>query len=317
MGKTKIEWATHTVNWLAGCTKVSPACTHCYAEVMSARLATMPQAPPRYHDGVIADRRWTGRVSYDAAALVAAFPLLRRRGVRVFANSMSDTFHEHAPSVSLTDLADAIKSMPAGTPGVLMLLTKRPDRLLAWQREHFPGGLPAYVWVGCTVEDQRRANERAPLLLQVRASVRFLSCEPLLGPIDLDFLASEGLGIPGYRFSALQPWPPGGEPGISWVIAGGESGPGARPSQPDWFRSLRDQCERAGVPFFFKQWGSWVPQGRVINRDGSPATREAEKLHAGSWYLPDGTVLSHASKKSAGRLLDGREHNGMPEVTRV
>jgi protein gp37 len=210
---TKIEWATHTSNWLAGCTKVSPACAHCYAETMSARLATMPQAPQRYRDGVVEGRRWTGEVSYDPAALAAAFNDLRsaKHPRRVFINSMSDTFHEVVPSASLAELAtyilqhDVIRAarrrvrrgeasgvdhINAGLmhrdDHVIMLLTKRPGRLLSWQRERFPGGLPSWVWVGCTVEDQRRADERVPVLLQVQtAGVRFLSVEPLLGPVDL------------------------------------------------------------------------------------------------------------------------------------
>jgi protein gp37 len=181
---------------LAG--KVSPACTHCYAETMTARLATMPQSPPRYHDGVVQDRRWTGRIGYDSDALRYAFNDLRvaRDQRRVFVNSMSDTFHEAVPPRSLRDLAafiiqhdrccaamakvkvgtatidDAVKaSLTRRDDHVIMLLTKRPDRLLAWQREHFPAGLPAWVWVMTTVEDQARANLRIPFLLQVKAAV--------------------------------------------------------------------------------------------------------------------------------------------------
>ncbi len=253
---TKIEWATHTANWLAGCTKVSPACTHCYAETMSARLATMPHAPDRYRDGVTKDRRWTGRVSYDRDALHAAFRAFRyaRQPQRVFVNSMSDTFHADAPPESLADLASSIRAWGDGAENgghVIMLLTKRHDRLLSWQREHFPDGLPAWVWAGCTVEDQRRADERVPVLLDVAARVRFLSVEPMLGPVDL---AQAG----GIRWDSVGDSTPGtGESfatsDIGWVIVGCESGPRRRETSGEWVRAIRDDCVRAGVPFFLKQ----------------------------------------------------------------
>lgn len=244
--KTTIEWATHTANWLAGCTKVSPACTHCYAETMSARLATMPKAPPRYRDGVVEGRRWTGRISYDRNALFQAFDdfMEARRPQRVFINSMSDTFHADAVDDSLIDLAEAIKmvSQPMTVKGsVIMLLTKRPDRLLSWQREHFPDGLPAWVWVGCTVEDQRRADERVPVLLEVAARVRFLSVEPLLGRVCLPYSAFNGSD----SFDSME--------GIGWVIVGCESGARRRETSADWVRAIRDDCVRSGVPFFLKQ----------------------------------------------------------------
>ena len=267
---TKIEWATHTVNWLAGCTKISPACTNCYAEVMTARLATMPNAPARYREGVVSDRRWTGRVTYDSDALRAAFDGLRDATSprRVFCNSMSDTFHADAPPESLRHLADRIMhheklrhaSGLADRPlmrcdgHVIMLLTKRPDRLLAWQREHFPDGLPSWVWVGCTVEDQRRADERLDHLLNVHARVHFASVEPLLGPLDLEEW------MPGPRADGTDNFR-----GLSWLIVGGESGPGARPMHPEWARSLRDQCSAAGVAFFMKQMAS--PQKSDIPAD--------------------------------------------------
>ncbi len=263
MGKTKIEWATHTSNWLAGCTKVSPACTHCYAETMTARLATMPASPARYHDDVVADGRWTGRLSYDRTALDAALAGLAgaKKPRRVFANSMSDTFHASAPAESLVDLAEGIRRTVVPRDAALMLLTKRPERARDWQREHFPGGLPSWVWIGATVEDLKRAAERVPYLVEIAtAGVRFLSVEPLLGPVDLSqWLAvyrSQASGLRYTRASAAGDHDVLSSP-LSWVIAGGESGTGARPMHPDWARRLRDDCRAAGVPFFFKQWGEW------------------------------------------------------------
>ena len=329
---TKIEWATHTVNWLAGCTKISPACTNCYAEVMTARLATMPNAPARYREGVVSDRRWTGRVTYDSDALRAAFDGLRDATSprRVFCNSMSDTFHADAPPESLRHLADRImhheklrhangladRPLMRCDGHVIMLLTKRPDRLLAWQREHFPDGLPSWVWVGCTVEDQRRADDRIPYLLQVDTAVRFLSCEPLLGPVDLDKLAcryrsSEAIGV---RIGGRHEWP-----GIQWVIVGGESGPGARPMHPEWARSLRDQCVAAGVPFHFKQWGEYGVTDRPLHdasfvayTDGKPEPFDCGSLNTDRPHM----FMSRIGKHAAGRLLDGRTWDEFPGEVR-
>lgn len=364
MAKTDIEWATDTENWLAGCTKVSPACQHCYAETMTARQATMPNAPRRYREGVIEDRRWTGRVSYSPAAMFRAFDALERARTprRVFCNSMSDTFHANVPLESLADLAERIDvwdrcwwrsdtgcerldavgeeistmEMPTrGRRSVIMLLTKRPERMLAWQREHFPDGLPSWVWVGCTVEDQARADARVPVLLEVNAPVRFLSCEPLLGPVDLLTPAFTGAG----SFARME--------GISWVIAGGESGAKARPSHPDWFRSLRDQCTQAGVPFLFKQWGEWKPISQMSEDETSALYRsrrlagsDEDQDHLDEVYgrvctVPElilgtdgvhlpllhpeafqaGRRAMHAfrvGKHNAGRHLDGVLHDGYP-----
>lgn len=259
---TKIEWATHTSNWLAGCTKVSPACTSCYAETMSSRLASIPNAPQRYWDGVVSGGRWTGRVSYDRDALWSAFAGLvnAKRPRRVFVNSMSDTFHADAPPESLDDLAAAMRGARdfcASNGHVIMLLTKRPDRMAAWQREHFPAGLPSWVWVGTTVEDQRRADERIPHLLRVdTAGVRFLSVEPMLGPVDLREHLHHAPCIASPVNSAFK-WASFGCAGcrdrIGWVIAGCESGRKPRPTDEAWVCDLRDQCAEAGVPFFLKQ----------------------------------------------------------------
>jgi protein gp37 len=148
------------------------------------------------------------------------------------------------------------------------------------------------VWLGVSAERQQEADERIPLLLQTPAAIRFVSCEPLLGPINL--------------FDFIGPWGPTPQslqapPQLDWIIVGGESGPGARPMHPDWARSLRDQCEAAGVKFFFKQWGVW---GRVGDQRPSPN------------HLPqDADICTRVGKKLAGRLLDGREHNEFPEVS--
>jgi len=322
VSKTKIEWATHTVNWLAGCTKVSAACTNCYAETMSARIVAMG-GPERYR-GVTEGRRWTGRINYDPKALLAAFDGIRaaKKPRRVFVNSMSDTFHDDAPRKSLEDLHDEILKIEWARlgmgssghwPHVLMLLTKRPANLLAWQREYFPKGLPPWVWVGCTVEDQDAANERVPLLIQVKTQgVLFLSMEPLLGFVNI----SAGLwsqppsGVPDESPDAGGMWTGPralGDAGIGWCISGGESGPKARPSHPDWFKSLRDQCVAAGVPFHFKAWGKWA------NKEIPAPAGSDWSLAGGERWVYDGDNRARVTRyHDGGRELDGRTWDETP-----
>ncbi len=334
MGKTSISWATHTANWLAGCTKVSPACANCYALTMSSRQIHMAKArgdtESRYLGTVdTATGAWTGLLNYDHNALFGTFVglLHARRSRRVFINSMSDTFHKDAPPESLVDLAKAIRRYeemerekygPTGRDfkHVIMLLTKRPDRLRAWQSEHFPEGLPSWVWVGTTVEDQRRADERVPELCAVRiqaGGVRFLSMEPLLGPVDLgDLYIGRGEGNVDSCLSK-----------IGWVIVGAESGPNARPMHPAWATSLRDQAQGAGVPFHFKQWGTWTP---VTDWTG-PTTFFGPDHTAAHPMSPNGTyavsfdrskgdaMMLKVGKHAAGRLLDGRTWDEVPGVS--
>jgi protein gp37 len=183
------------------------------------------------------------------------------------------------------------------------------------------------LWIGVSVENQQAANERIPLLLQVPAAVRFLSCEPLLGPIDLTAIPQTV--SPGYFGDCLQPYhvphcdKETSYPTINWVIVGGESGTGARPVHPDWVRSLRDQCQQAGVSYFFKQWGMYVDVNNVLP---VPMGDFAKNLKTGEWVSVDntGAIVDHVSgpnkavlmakvgKKDAGRLLEGREWNEFP-----
>lgn len=321
MGDTKIEWATRTENWLAGCTKVSEACRHCYALTMSLRLASglgNEATTAHYAPAVDLQRKaWTGALTYNPEALRRAFRRLRsaRTAQRVFCNSMSDTFHDQAPRESLDDLAyhireagrerwkgdvwrvdtDSGRTVLHRRAHVIMLLTKRPANLLAWQREHFPAGLPSWVWVGCTVEDQKRADERIPVLVQVHAAVRFLSMEPLLGPVVLTPLALARL---------------------EQVITGGESGPQARPSHPQWYRDIRDQCVEAGVSYFHKQngeWRAWSRKDFQSDRAWYVAEVEQQKTNVASMTWADMTVSYKVGKRAAGRLLDGRTWDEVPQ----
>ena len=248
---SKIEWTDETWNPVTGCTKVSPGCDHCYAERITERF---------HGPGSFAQVR----LHEDRLSL----PLRWRKPRRVFVNSMSDLFHEDVPTTFIAAVFDVMARTPQHT---YQVLTKRHARLRSLGRgATFGEGWPLpNVWLGVSVENQQWADIRIPALLETPAAVRFLSCEPLLGPVDL---IGQGGDLVGAGIYAL-PDPPehdDGEPVcidhgaeqcrrcrfVDWVIAGGESGPGARPMHPDWVRSLRDQCEGARVPFFFKQAGA-------------------------------------------------------------
>lgn len=228
-----IEWTDATWNPVTGCTKISAGCKHCYAERMAHRLQAMRQE--NYRNGF--------KLTLQPQAL--EIPLRWRTPRTIFVNSMSDLFHQDVP---LEYIARVFDLMVKASWHRFQVLTKRADRLaevahwLPW---------PENVWMGVSVEDTR-VRSRIDSLRDVGAAVRFLSCEPLIGPLhDLNL------------------------DNIHWVIAGGESGPGARPMSAEWVTDLRDQCKDANVPFFFKQWGG-------------------------------------VNKKTAGRELEGRIHNDMP-----
>lgn len=303
--ETKIEWCDHTFNPWWGCTRVSPACEHCYAEAFAKRTGNDvwgAKAPRKF----FGDKHWAEPRRWNEAAAKAG---VRKR---VFCASMADVFEDRR---DLDEARSRLWTLIAETPHLdWLLLTKRPDvmlRLWPWQ----PDAVPHNVWAGVTLEDQRRANERIPVLLRVPARVRFLSCEPLLGPVDLDDIESPD----GDDFSALdridadQDSEAHGEEfhTVDWVIAGGESGPGARPMKPDWARALRDQCANAGVPFFLKQWGDWWPVQQWQYESGREKPKETELE-----CLPNQECFIRLGKAKAGSLLDGREHKAWPEVAR-
>ncbi|WP_186125979.1 phage Gp37/Gp68 family protein [Burkholderia gladioli] len=321
---SKIEWTDHTFNPWEGCQKVGPGCDHCYAEARNARFAGGtavnwgPGAPRRRTSTVNwrAPVRWNGWHEEFFAA--------HGRRQRVFCASLADVFDNAAPAAWRRDLAALIEATPALD---WLLLTKRIGNAAAMLVDMFPAGTPDHVWLGATVVNQAEADRDVPKLLATPAHVRFLSIEPMLGPVDLGRAwrgeAAVGGRCPGRYLPALREVP---RPSISWVIAGGESGPGARPEHPDWPRALRDQCAKAGVPFLFKQHGEWAPgsgdfgagrfataavafDGRVV-----PGGHRAQDYPTGA-SSADGWALVHrVGKRAAGRLLDGVEHNGFPVV---
>jgi protein gp37 len=332
---TKIEWtrgddgsAGATWNPVTGCDEVAEGCDHCYAKTFAERWRGVPGHP--FEQGFDV-RLWPDRLDK---------PLSWRKPRRVFVNSMSDLFHDAVPTEFI---ARVFATMALSSRHTYQLLTKRPARmrsvlssedfreaaaerasdLIGHTPPHFghwrldlggqrlagdsglggdwtvtpakdgnlwspPWPLPN-VWLGVSVETQKWADIRIPKLTKTPAAVRFLSCEPLLGPVDLDGLV-----------------------GIHWVIAGGESGAGARPMHPAWARSLRDQCQAAGVPFFFKQWGAWAPteaRGLVLSASN---TREVLVGHPLD-DLGHRQIMRRVGKGKAGRELDGRAWDEFPE----
>jgi len=241
---------------------------------------------------------------------------------------MSDLFHEGVPDEFI---AQVWQRMAWNQQHIFQILTKRPQRMLDWVLEHggeavFAGEREEYeeslkehgwplrnVWLGVSIEDQARADERIPLLLQTPAAVRWISAEPLLGPVDLRDPPND-MGEP--RFSYLERVD-GTGPRLNWVVVGGESGPGARPMHPDWARSLRDQCAAVGTPFFFKQWGAWSPEwawANAVNVDVTTGAARNPNAHMGPRGLAvqSQDTLFLVGKKAAGRVLDGRTHDEYP-----
>jgi len=326
MGKTTIEWTDASWNPVTGCKEISPGCANCYA----ARLAaTRLKNHPDYKGLAInqnlsgqdllhqSTQRWTGEVRLHPDRLEE--PLHWRKPRKIFVCDMSDLFHEDVPKLFICKIFDVIARCPQHT---FQILTKRPKDMLAFFNaalldigdavKSHPQLTPQQlrvgigttcnwplpnVWLGTSVEHQHFADERIPFLLQTPAAVRFLSCEPLLGPVNL---LRAGLG----------PKMPNDAAGwLHWVICGGESGPGARPMHPDWARSLRDQCQAAGVPFFFKQWGEWFPLGQVQKHDDPKPKRNTVIRE---FSVHDKQLVASFGKKASGRRLDGREWNEFP-----
>lgn len=244
MSTTSIEWTEATWNPVTGCSKVSPGCLNCYAERMAKRLQAMGNR--NYRDGF--------KLRIHEHMLTV--PTTWAKSRMVFVNSMGDLFHEDVPADFIRSVFDIMKSTPRHT---YQILTKRADRLaqiaptLSW---------PENVWMGVTVEDNEHLN-RVELLTSVPSALRFLSIEPLLGPLpDLN----------------LQ--------GVDWVIVGGESGPGARPMQKDWALNIRDSCLKQEVPFFFKQWG------------GTRKKKAGRELDGRTWsQMPHAKVKAYAMKE--------------------
>ena len=288
--KTGIEWTDATWNPIRGCSRVSEGCRNCYAEHTAARfsgkgkpyegLATIKNVQRPDGSTLTTEYHWTGEVRLIESALDA--PLRWKKPRMIFVNSMSDLFH---PKVQPQWMMKIFEVMARANWHTFQVLTKRPATMLDFLTHRNDLNVLPNVWLGVSVED-RKTKFRIDWLRETPAAVRFLSIEPLLEEIGKLKLT-----------------------GIHWVIVGGESGPCARPMHPDWARSVRDQCQAAGVPFFFKQWGEWMPC-EIVNAgnrvfENQPTFRALHK-----WDAHTGSIL--CGKKRAGRLLDGREWNEFP-----
>jgi len=305
--KTGIEWTEATWNPIAGCSIVSPGCTNCYAMREAGRWLRCEPKFAGLTQLSKAGQVWTGEVRLWEKALDQ--PLRWKTPRRIFVNSMSDLFHEAVPDEWIDRVFGV---MAVCKHHRFQVLTKRADRMRRYlqirpgndlgQRWAYAaagvlgpgkdiGPYPGYplpnVELGVSVEDQERADERIPKLLYTPAAVRWVSLEPLLGPVNLAMFIERD---PMWRHLALD-----APAALDWVVLGGESGPHARPMESAWARSVRDQCGTAGVPFFFKQWGEWLPRDQLGRRDPSECYDGCE------W------TASHVrvGKKTAGRLLDG------------
>ncbi len=336
---SKIEWTdaswnpirarnriTGKVGW--HCEHATTGCEFCYAEGFNRRLGTGLPFKPGHRKDI--------EIFLDQDMLTQ--PLHWKKPRRIFVGSMTDLLADFVPDEWLFEIFAVMGACEDRSLGhEFQILTKRAARMRAWMTSTLAVrawnqcrfGLyawpPRNVWLGVSTERQQEADERIPLLLQTPAAVRFISAEPLLGPVDLTKIAAPKLApddeAEGWKFSCLDtgdyytlwdedPLGPGErcvdsgdgpyrETKLDWVIVGGESGPGARPMHPDWARSLRDECAAADVPFFFKQWGAYLPTDDIF------ATEDQDVCIEGQW-------MARVGKKGAGRLLDGVEHNAMP-----
>lgn len=291
---SKIEWTEQTWNPIIGCRHTSPGCDNCYAERMACRLAHMPLT--KYYRTILRPHTPVGQpeptpTGWDGTArfVPETFhkPYKRKKPTTYFVCSMGDFAHI-MPLIYNHAVLEVIEECPRHT---FLILTKRPDRLgpimQSWYNHH-PRILPN-LYLGVTICNQDEANHKIPQILKIPAARRFLSIEPMLGPIDL----ARGGAVWSDMNDTIHPeyQQPGKH--IDQVILGGESGPGARPMHPDWPREIRDQCHAAGVPFFFKQWGAWA--------EGWSNVQQCRLLN--------GTYMTRLGKKRAGRLLDGKTHD--------
>lgn len=336
--KTKIEWAEASWNPVTGCSKISEGCRNCYALRHWPRLAGNDKT-------VYYGRKFTD-VQCHPERLDQ--PLRWTKPRRIFVNSMSDLFHPDVPDDFILKVFNIMRQATwSGGAGlgkikskereghVFQVLTKRPERMLELvSRIHFDnnegyilgetGGqgllLNKDIWLGVSVENQETANQRIPLLLQTPAAVRWISAEPLLGPINLEEICighetEKGRSLKPVTMNSLCDYRDHNR--LAWVICGGESGPEARPMHPEWVRNLRDQCQKNAVPFLFKQWGEWsqskvepihgqyITGGILLHKKGFTANHQ-------QWWDGEASFMEKLGSKTNGRLLDGILHDQYP-----
>lgn len=323
---SKIEWLSmpgykpQVWNPVTGCTKVSAGCKNCYAINMSRRLSGIEQTKGKYA-GTVDRTNWTGEVFMHWEELER--PAKWKKPRMVFVNSMSDLFHEQVGVLFINAVLEAISQ---NRDHIFLILTKRPERMQVivnrYITKYCHGEIIPNLWLGVSAENQDTANDRIPHLLKTQAAVRFVSCEPLLGAIDLQMVDEYKQFWMPEQSDRLE-----GCSYIDWVIVGGESGKDARPMHPDWARSIRDQCASAGVPFFFKQWGEWRNgslltleskyKHEIILRNGSRYKEPLDKPNIletlSEWNNNNPCMMAKTGKQLSGHRLYGTEHFNWPK----
>jgi protein gp37 len=302
------------------CTRISPGCTNCYASVINKRFGNgLEYTVPNLEN-----------VEFFISEKILEEPLRTKKPCTIFVGDMFDLFHE---AIDENLIAHVIRVICEARQHTFQVLTKRADRMSEMFNRFvkiYPDGWPIKnLWLGVSVESQKYADERIPLLLQTPAAVRFLSVEPMLEAVDLNYIGATGktnssIGCIPCAWKQETATTQSGPhtchlnlPQVDWVICGGESGRGARPIHPEWAIALRDQCAGANVPFFFKQWGEWMPHPEPPDPDGT--------YHGGIFLLPNGQfgdqgdwwarraqAMDRVGKNQAGALLDGREWREFP-----
>ena len=341
---TKIEWADETVNPFTGCLKVSPGCDNCYALKMAWRLSHNPnhniadkyKGTVEKKDGKI---RWTGQINKDLQSMERLFT--GRKGKTIFVGSMGDIAHPNVNFDLFAQIIDKCYSInnhrihyseDKKEAHTFLFLTKRPSRFAAlwemyfksndikenwnkWEQWPLHDSVYSTFHIGTTVENQEQANKRIPFLLLIPAAKRFVSVEPILGIVELD-----SIEYPPNDFTnalSLEEWTDSKDSPevknnmgtgnlLDYVICGGESGSGARPVHPEWLRSLRNQCQAYNVPFFFKQWGEWIPVEDAILRGKEFVELISNKR---THIFEDGIRMIRVGKKHTGKMLDRKEHD--------
>jgi len=284
MNNSSIEWTDKTWNPVSGCSKVSSGCKNCYADAMFTRFK----------------KQWGEFNDVKCHEDKLSEPFRLKKPSKIFVNSMSDLFHEKVPFEFIDKVMGVIIENPRH---IFQVLTKRPEiavryfasRIAREAENYFPKNL----WLGVSVENQRTADQRIPILLRIPVSVRFLSCEPLLGAINFDDLLKNWNAYDPRMFQ------------INWVIVGGESGKNARPIHPEWVRSILSECLDMSIPFFFKQWGEWIPGDKVP----LDYMKGKDQFQEGKYHdFSDNYMALKVGKKTAGATLDGKEWKEFPVV---